>query len=942
MSEDVSNFEFLRDYQPSLFEYGHSAERYAFSDPQSAIVKLRCFAEQYVAFIYKELRLSTYGANDLFEKIENSAFSTAVERCVVEKLHLIRMKGNRAAHSGKVNTQDAIDLVKEAYFLGAWIFIAYHRGSPEQLPKYHLPEPMSAPADSSQKAESLKNAEHELSKLQCQLEQAQRRIEELAQEVDEVKIASLQRGGDLAMSSFDFEIENTLNKIHIEDVFAQYELTDGQAELIKRLDSFLTSVGQSVFLLKGYAGTGKTFITKGLTEYFRIIRRNYILSAPTGKAAKVIENKTGSRAYTIHKSIYSFKDIAEYRDCDIDGTETYKFYAKLAVNEQSVDTVYIVDESSMVSDIYSEAEFFRFGSGHLLRDFLKFVNLDHNDHRKKVIFIGDDAQLPPVGMNFSPALSPEYLLKEYGLKSESYELQEVVRQKANSGILSNAYKLRQALQANIFNQLDIDIKHQDVNHVDYHDFLPEYLKSCDGKINAKSIFIAHSNADVAAYNRRIREHFFPDQPKIAPGDKVMAVTNSSFYGLFISNGDFGLVRQVLGATETRHIKLRRKSKESNKVEETQVTLDFRDIEVGFKDVDGKSHWFRAKIVENLLYSDAPNLYSDENKALYLDFCIRNPELQRKSLEFKEELQRDPYFNALKLKFGYAITCHKAQGSEWQNVFVKCKSHQNQLSAEYFRWLYTAMTRSSETLYLLDEPHIKLLDSIKSTENPGDLWTDTPSTEINPEINRNRLEGNSSPNSSVVTPVIQDRTIAPSGNPFLDVILSQVQSLLTDSDIVVSDVQHHQFQESFVFSRGPDVCRININYTGKQKISSVSLVQPSDFGTQVLARLSELKGVSPVVGGQDSGAEAIEFDEDFLNELHQRLLQVTSDNNIQISSVTEQQWSQRYEFCDRTGLAVIDIYYNGKKQFTRCNPVKSLCSSKELTKRALELITTGLD
>ncbi len=135
----------------------------------------------------------------------------------------------------------------------------------------------------------------------------------------------------------------------------------------------------------------------GLTEYFRAIGRNYILAAPTGKASKVIANKTKSPAYTIHKTIYSFDDLVEYRDEEEDGTETFKFYAQLAVNNLSADTVYIVDEASMVADVHQEAEFFRFGSGFLLKDFLKFVNLDHNDHTKKVIFIGDDASCRPSG-----------------------------------------------------------------------------------------------------------------------------------------------------------------------------------------------------------------------------------------------------------------------------------------------------------------------------------------------------------------------------------------------------------------------------------------------------------------------------------------------------------------------------------------------------------------
>src|SRR5690606_18857669 len=163
-----------------------------------------------------------------------------------------------------------------------------------------------------------------------------------------------------------FKAANTRRLVSIRDAFAGYSLTDGQAELVNSLERFLEGRTESVFLLNGYAGTGNTFITKGLTEYFRTIGRNYVLAAPTGKASKVIASKTKSSAYTIHKTIYSFTDIAEYRDDDIAGTETFKFYAKLAVNSLSADTVYIVDEASMIPDVYQEAEFFRFGTGYVL------------------------------------------------------------------------------------------------------------------------------------------------------------------------------------------------------------------------------------------------------------------------------------------------------------------------------------------------------------------------------------------------------------------------------------------------------------------------------------------------------------------------------------------------------------------------------------------------
>ena len=496
---------------------------------------------------------------------------------------------------------------------------------------------------------------------------------------------------------------NLKRLISVEDAFVEYDLTSDQKMLISCLTDFLQDSTSDVFILRGYAGTGKTFICKGLTEYFDAIGRNYVLAAPTGKASKVVARKTQTLAYTIHKTIYSFDDIKEYKIDGVDGSETYKFYADLAINEGPVDTVYIVDEASMVSNKYQEEEFFRFGTGFLLSDFLKYTNLDHNDHRKKIIFIGDAAQLPPVGMSSSPALSSEYLSENFNLNCKGFELKKVVRQKSESGILIIAIKLREMLESKKIHSLKICSDSEDVDKVIPANFMNEYLRSCNNLIGEESIVIAHSNADVAKYNNRIREHFFPGLTDIQTGDRVIATTNSNYYGFFITNGDFGDVEEVHQKQRKVTVTIRNKNKETGVTEEIKIDLEFIYVRLTFLDFENVPRTFDAVVIGNLLYSDKPHLSSDERKALYVDFVTRYPKLKRNSLEFKETLKRDPYFNALRIKFGYSITCHKAQGSEWEHVFVKCTSHQQQLSKGYVRWLYTAITRSHSKLYLIDPP-----------------------------------------------------------------------------------------------------------------------------------------------------------------------------------------------------------------------------------------------
>ena len=323
-----------------------------------------------------------------------------------------------------------------------------------------------------------------------------------------------------------------------------YNLTENQKELVLRLDDFLSS-SFPTFILKGYAGTGKTFMMKGLTDFLSESKRSFRIAAPTGRAAKVISQKTKHKAYTIHKTIYSSKDLKEFKTKDEDGTETFKFYYDLRNNEDPANTIYIIDEASMLSNVYSEGEFFRFGSGYLFKDLIKHINFDNNDHNKKIIFIGDNAQLPPVNMNFSPALDSQYLLENFNLESSEFELTEIVRQKANSGILHNATKIRESLKSNLFNQIEIETNFKDIYKTKHEELLSKYLQACNNAIDDETIIVAYSNSSVKEYNDFVRNHFFPNQNSITVGDKVILVSNNYNYPqMELLNGDFGFVKEV--------------------------------------------------------------------------------------------------------------------------------------------------------------------------------------------------------------------------------------------------------------------------------------------------------------------------------------------------------------------------------------------------------------
>jgi hypothetical protein len=936
-----SNFEHIKDYWPEIADFAIKAERYAHSDPESAAVKLRSFVEVLVLELYKELDLHIPDKSNLIDLLRDYDFNDAIDSAIVNKMHAIRQNGNKAAHGNKISIPTILWLMQEANLIANWLFVTKGKGDKADCPTYV--EPSLPPSNDSILAETL-SLKEEVEKQKRLLEkktaelnvardaehQVNAQLGDLQNEIENIKLEQFKDASNKTIETIELYEDVTLENMSIQDVFEEYDLKDGQKDLINKLGTFLESKDDNIFLLKGYAGTGKTFITKGLTEYLSSIGRNYLLAAPTGKASKVIARKTNSPAYTIHKSIYSFKDIEEYSVDGIGGTQTFKFYYKIAINELSVDNVYIIDESSMIANVYQEAEFFRFGSGFLLNDLFNFINLDHNAHNKKIIFIGDDAQLPPIGMKSSPALDPKYLLKHFNVTPVVHELTEVVRQAEGSGVMQNAIELRKSLAEGVFNKLDFDTSYDDVESVKPEFLMEKYLKSCNGKINAESIIIAHSNASVSEYNKSIREHFFPNISEIAVGDKVMAISNNDKYGLFISNGDFGLVKQVSEKSEMRTISLKDKNKETGNVEIREVTLQFRDILVGFKDLNDEAHFFECKIIESLLYSERTNLLSDENKALYVDFCIRNSGLKPGSKEFKDTLREDPYFNAMRLKFGYAITCHKAQGSEWNNVFVNCKTHQNTLSADYFKWLYTAITRTQAKLFTISEPRLNIGSKIKFPERTKAVVTkSTNGVTVMSDIDKSLG--------------MDDVTGLDNSDPFRIKLFSEVQSSLIKHQYKIIEANAKPYREQYVFTLNDDFYRVDITYSGKNKITNIMLPEPSEVTNKVKEILMPLKGM--VIFSDEPSTEAgiddNTFLEPFLSEFYQAVNKVLTSFEIIIHNIEHNDWFERYTFTRGNDRAAIDFYFNGKKQFGSVNIYKNGCSDLDFAHEINDILDAEL-
>jgi hypothetical protein len=464
-------------------------------------------------------------------------------------------------------------------------------------------------------------------------------------------------------------------------------LTDQQQQVLDAIKTFLDSK-VSVFILKGYAGTGKTTMIRVIIEEVRKREKKPLLMAPTGRAARVLESKNSWEANTIHRCIYEL-DTIETKE----GSDDIRFIFPLKNSEDETnDRICIVDESSMIGTREVQNELFEFGTGSLLNDLLTFVAPNRGG---KIIFVGDPMQLPPVGDNVSNALDENYF-ESIGLKAMVAELTDVVRQGAGSAILSNAMKVRTLIESQQRNNLVFDRREDEVIDLEGYKMPNELLSLYPKPEIGQSVIITFSNRQARDYNYAVRELLYPNHKEIVVGDILQVVTNN--YKLDIMNGDFVKITAINGDIEYQsapvYINI------GGERLQHKITLSFRNVRIRLDN----AHELTCKIIESMLDDTDPNLSFAQIQALYINFCMRYPQLKRDSQQFKELLKSDPYFNALRVKYGYAITGHKSQGGEWNTVFVDYTGRTG-LNTDCLRWTYTVTTRASHTLYGCNMPNI---------------------------------------------------------------------------------------------------------------------------------------------------------------------------------------------------------------------------------------------
>jgi len=452
-----------------------------------------------------------------------------------------------------------------------------------------------------------------------------------------------------------------------------YKPTFEQENVVKILADFLFCRKMDVlFLLKGYAGTGKTSLVGALVKTMDQLEQKCILMAPTGRAAKVFSHYAGHPAYTIHKKIYRQKSFS----IEVDN---------FSINDNlHQHTLFIVDEASMIANDGLSGSMF--GTGRLLDDLIQYV---YSGQGCRLMLIGDTAQLPPVGEEESPALSVD-ALKGYGLEVYEGMLTEVVRQLHDSGILWNATELRRYIaEEDYFTLPPIRVEgFPDIKVVPGNELI-ETINDCYEKVGMdETIVVCRSNKRANIYNKGIRNTILYREEELESGDLLMVAKNNYFWTEgckeidFIANGDIAEVRRV------------RREREMYGFRFADVTLRFSD----YNDME-----LEATVLLDTLHTESPALPKEMNDKLFYAVLEDYADITVKRERMKK-MKSDPYYNALQVKYAYAVTCHKAQGGQWKRVFLdQGYMTEDMLSPDYFRWLYTAFTRATETLYLVNWP-----------------------------------------------------------------------------------------------------------------------------------------------------------------------------------------------------------------------------------------------
>lgn len=679
--------------------------------------------------------------------------------------------------------------------------------------------------------------------------------------------------------------------------------TPSQKAAIEAFDDFLNDKGTQAFILKGAAGTGKTTITRIMVD---MVRRKFnradsdvALMAPTGRAADILAKRTGLHAATIHRTIYRL-DRIEHISPDknpntgngaVDtGERKLRFALADKVFASNGDTVIFVDEASMVSDNFNSSDDFVFGSGRLLHDLLTVIR------RHKIVFIGDYAQLPPVGMAISPALSSEYLSQKYGIKTTEAVLTEIVRQDTGA-IIANAVKLRDAIDAKRFVDLRMTIGNDVTTSVNLID---DYV-ACPDSVFDKAI-VTHSNISARNYNIEIRRRLFGDNaPRLTVGEPL--VVSRNYYGeKILFNGTIIRVEPCSDgpAMISRTIKVPQHLLENGQKVSHSVTLRFLRVRLI---QSGNTNDTEFYILDNFLNNESPSLDHDLAAALFIDFKIRHQHLSSDKghiEQLENALRSDKFFNCLLCKYGYALTCHKAQGGEWPDVLVDMSHNGSKENEDYFRWAYTAITRASKHLWLFNAPILDCIANMKKMP---------------------------------ITRGGKFKAYVPDGSDFRTLRFEAIRQAAKASGLECEEDLSTNYQHRITlcdYSTGQYV-RFALYYGNNGYSNKPPMVLNASAGDFAQSCL-------PVITTDDQGAD-IPFDDQgnlSARQMHDHIYTCAKALGIEVANIERRPYMDAYHL-HTDGHSVVSFVYNAKGRYTSMTPQSDLGEDDEKLKKFCENI-----
>jgi hypothetical protein len=600
-----------------------------------------------------------------------------------------------------------------------------------------------------------------------------------------------------------------------------------------------------------------------------------------------------------------------------------------------------VDEASMVSDVLSQGEFFRFGTGYLLRDLIVYGRIQEATTTSKLIFIGDPAQLPPIGMKFSPALDPQYLRETYNISVSQAEMKEMKRHDANNGILISATKIRQCLTSGYFNDFDLRENNTDIFNPAYQDYLETYKSQQDPKI-----IICYKNKTALDLNIDIRKDKFGGDLPIQASDIIIIGGNN--YRLGIMNGEFAIVSEASPSVESREVRFYTKK---GKIQ--SVRLTWRSISLVLPDENNQPKTVSGFILENYLYGDN-FLKPEEQRALYVDFKNRNPKLKKDTGEFKEAITNDKYFNCILLKYGYAVTCHKAQGGEWANAFVfwdygtndrfnyytDNQSTIGRANKMFYRWAYTTVTRASKKLFCINPPYFSSFSGMDFIDVSVQQAFYEFTGQSNPTIEINIYE---------VLPELEKFGLADQPLTIQDHFIHRWYYLRKQYIDIHAWQKVGNYEIRYIFRREGQTAAfkywVNRKNVFKNSFQKLPAQTNSDELFETITKI--LKNTTAIIVNRNNVEgilTQIEFDisieeeKPFLKNLFDNISKGLSDDE-KITNIQHLEYRERYTIEKNGRSCVIDFEYDNSGFFGRVLPLVKKCDSPELLAKIKSIVNS---